>query len=171
MHGDAVESRPRGAEQPPELRGGADRRHARDRQALERPEQPLAPRGHRDPPRRRERSDGVGDELAEAAPRSLQVEQQLRRGRGGREQVGEQELRSPPARELPAIPEHRHRPERLQVAHFETAAVEPDVGLDDVRCGRLRGAQQVETVTRAMRDDERRAPPGRVSGGFHWPRV
>ncbi len=76
------------------------------------------------------------------------------------EQLREDERAAKRRGELPAIPVERHRSDRLEMPHLRTPAEQPDVGLDEGDAESLRVTQLVEAVSRAVRDDERRAPVG-----------
>ena len=62
---------------------------------------------------------------------------------------------TPRGGELPAVPEHGERAERLQMADLEAAAKEMDVGLDDgapvLRLGR---AEEIQVIAGAVGDQK-----------------
>ena len=87
--------------------------------------------------------------------RDLEVEQELRLGRGRLEQLREPEAPAPRRRELPAVPEDRERADGSQVPYLETPEMEADVRFDELDAEQLGGAQVRDAVPRAMRDEER----------------
>jgi hypothetical protein len=106
--------------------------------------------------------------LGQSLSRAFQVEHQLGLAGCGREQLVQGEPRAPPASELPAIPENRDRPRRLQVSDFEPAPIEPDVSLYKGRLEALRGLEAGKAVPSTVRHEER-ARPAVVERRRGWP--
>ena len=117
-------------------------------------ERPVA-RADRHRRARRVLAEGRGHQRGQARVAALEVEHQLGpRAHRGQEPV-EPQPRSPRRGERPAVPQHRHRTERLQVADLDPARVEVQVSLDDCDAELLRSSQAIEVVPGTVRDDER----------------
>jgi hypothetical protein len=106
--------------------------------------------------------------LTQTPSRALQVEDELGLRIRCRQQLVQVQPPAPLRFELPAIPENRDRPGRLQVPDFESASIEADVSFYKGRLEALRGAKVGEPVPSAVRD-EKRARPAVVELRQEWP--
>jgi hypothetical protein len=147
------------AKQLSELPRASHRVDATDGRAGERLEQRPATRAHREPSAVEVRLEQAQDVRGQSWPRPLQVEDELRLVGRRLQQSRELELRSPPGANLPAIPEKRKRPGRLEVPDFEPAPMQAYVSLYKGRSEAFRRPQVAEPVPPAVGDEER--PPER----------
>ena len=175
MDRDPVEPCPRQAAlQAPELARASDRVDAPNRNIGEWLEQSPPAGTDSEAPLWEVRPDRVQNAPAQLRPGAFEVEQELGLGSRGGKEVVQQQSRAPGGGELPAIPEDGERPDRLEMPHLEPATVEADVRLDEGDSELLGRLQVKESVSGAVRDEERAAPVSvRRQGGLptHCQRV
>ena len=106
--------------------------------------------------------------LGQSPSRPLQIEYELGLRSRCREQLVQAEPAAPRCSNLPAIPENRDRPGRLQVPDFESAPIEADVSFYKGRFEALGVSKIGELVPSAVRDEER-ARPTVVELRQEWP--